>query len=63
MDERMQFFNAWAQQKARYSRAKRGRNERGAALVECALLEAAALALGRRSAAQGAGRPAALPAA
>jgi hypothetical protein len=50
MDERMQYFGAWAQQKARYSRAKRGRNERGASLVECALLEAAARALGHRAA-------------
>ena len=45
MDERTQYFSAWAQQKARYSRATRGRNERGASLVECALLEAAARAL------------------
>ncbi len=39
--------SAWAAQKVRYSRAKRGRNERGATLGQCALIAAVALNLGR----------------
>ena len=35
-------LHAWAEQRAKYSRAKHGRNERGAALVECALISAMA---------------------
>ncbi len=35
-------LHAWAEQRAKYSRAKHGRNERGAALVECALIAATA---------------------
>lgn len=35
-------LHAWAEQRAKYSRAKHGRNERGAALVECALIAAVA---------------------
>jgi hypothetical protein len=35
-------LHAWAEQRAKYSRAKHGRNERGAALVECALIAAMA---------------------
>jgi hypothetical protein len=42
-------LQAWAAQRARYSRAKRGRNERGATVVECALIQAAAEALGVRT--------------
>ncbi|MDQ4132207.1 MAG: hypothetical protein M3179_03150 [Actinomycetota bacterium] len=41
-------LSAWAAQRARYSRAKRGRNERGATVVECALIQAAAEAMGVR---------------
>ncbi|MFN2505332.1 MAG: hypothetical protein ABR540_14095 [Acidimicrobiales bacterium] len=41
-------MSAWAEQRACYSRARRGRFERGAQLGECALIEAMAFALGRR---------------
>lgn len=41
-------LQAWAAQRARYSRAKRGRNERGATVVECALIQATAEAMGVR---------------
>ena len=30
-------LHAWGRQRAQYSRARRGRNERGASLAECAL--------------------------
>ena len=42
-------WNAWAQQRVQYSRARRGRYERGAQLGECALVEAMAFALGRQA--------------
>jgi hypothetical protein len=32
-------LQAWGQQRAQYSRARHGRNERGASLVECALIQ------------------------
>ncbi len=32
-------LHAWGRQRAQYSRARRGRNERGAALAECALVQ------------------------
>jgi hypothetical protein len=32
-------LHAWGQQRAQYSRARHGRNERGASLVECALIQ------------------------
>ena len=32
-------LHAWGQQRAQYSRARHGRNERGAALGECALIQ------------------------
>ncbi len=32
-------LHAWGQQRAQYSRARRGRNERGASLAECALIQ------------------------
>lgn len=35
-------LHAWAEQRAKYSRAKHGRHERGAALAECALIAAMA---------------------
>ena len=41
-------LHAWGAQRARYSRARHGRKERGAALVECALIQAAAQAIGVR---------------
>ena len=43
-------FRAWAEQRVRYSRAKRGRFERGAQIGECGLVEAMAFALARRQA-------------
>ena len=43
-------LHAWAEQRAKYSRAKHGRNERGAALVECALIAAMAQVKGVRNA-------------
>jgi hypothetical protein len=44
-------LSAWAEQHSRYSRARRGRNERGATVAQCALVAAAAQALGLRAAA------------
>lgn len=41
-------LSALAADRARYSRARRGRHERGATLVECALVEAWARAVGQR---------------
>jgi hypothetical protein len=41
----MNFQEAWATQRAQYSRARRGRTERGANLVECALVQATAQAV------------------
>ena len=35
-------LHAWAEQRAKYSRAKHGRNDRGASLFECALVAAMA---------------------
>ena len=32
-------LHAWGQQRAQYSRARHGRNERGASLGECALIQ------------------------
>ncbi len=32
-------LHAWGRQRAQYSRARRGRNERGATLAECALIQ------------------------
>ena len=32
-------LHAWGQQRAQYSRARHGRDERGASLVECALIQ------------------------
>ena len=32
-------LHAWGQQRAQYSRARHGRNERGATLAECALIQ------------------------
>ncbi len=32
-------LQAWGQQRAQYSRARHGRNERGASLAECALIQ------------------------
>ena len=43
-------LHAWAEQRAKYSRAKHGRHERGAALFECALIAAMAQAKGVRNA-------------
>ena len=43
-------LHAWAEQRAKYSRAKHGRDERGAALVECALVAAMAQVKGFRNA-------------
>ena len=37
-------LHAWAEQRAKYSRAKHGRNDRGATLFECALVVAMAQA-------------------
>ncbi len=43
-------LHAWAEQRAKYSRAKHGRDERGASLVECALITAVAQAKGLQNA-------------
>ena len=51
-------LSAWAEQRARYSRARRGRNERGATVAECALVAGAAQALGLRAASWQAVEPA-----
>jgi hypothetical protein len=45
-------LHAWGQQRAQYSRARRGRNERGAALGECALIQAVTQAMAVRQAAR-----------
>jgi hypothetical protein len=41
-------LHAWGQQRAQYSRARHGRNERGASLVECALIQGITQAMGLR---------------
>ena len=41
-------LSAWAQQRAGYSKARHGRNEKGASLGECAAVVATATALGIR---------------
>ena len=41
-------LHAWGQQRAQYSRARHGRNERGASLVECALIQGVTEAMGVR---------------
>jgi len=38
----------WARQRAQYSRARRGRNERGAGLAECSLVQGVTQALAVR---------------
>jgi len=43
----------WGRQRAQYSRARRGRNERGAGLAECSLVQGVTQALAIR---QGRGR-------
>ena len=45
-------IRAWAEQRVCYSRARRGRFERGAQIGECGLVEAMAFAMARRLAAQ-----------
>ncbi|HEV3401051.1 MAG TPA: hypothetical protein VG078_04445 [Acidimicrobiales bacterium] len=45
-------LHAWGRQRAQYSRARRGRHERGAALGECALIQAVTQAMGVRQAAR-----------
>jgi hypothetical protein len=44
-------LHAWGRQRAQYSRARRGRNERGASLGECALIQAVTQAMAVRRAA------------
>lgn len=48
-------LQAWGRQRAAYSRARRGRNERGAALAECALVQGItqAMAIRQRAALRG----------
>jgi hypothetical protein len=41
-------LHAWGHQRATYSRARHGRNERGASLVECALIQGVTQAMGVR---------------
>ncbi|MGI9023880.1 MAG: hypothetical protein ACR2HV_11740 [Acidimicrobiales bacterium] len=43
-------LHAWGQQRAAYSRARRGRTERGAAMGECALIQGVTQAMGMRGA-------------
>jgi hypothetical protein len=43
-------IRAWAEQRVCYSRARRGRFERGAQIGECGLVEAMAFAIARRQA-------------
>ena len=43
-------LHAWGQQRAQYSRARHGRNERGASLVECALIQGITQAMRLRGA-------------
>ena len=45
-------LQAWGRQRAQYSRARRGRNERGAALAECSLVQGMTQAMALRQ-----GRP------
>ncbi len=47
----------WGRQRAQYSRARRGRNERGAGLAECSLVQGVTQALALR---RGDGRPGAM---
>lgn len=42
-------LSAWAHQRARYSRARRGRFERGATVGECAMVAAVAQAMALRA--------------
>jgi hypothetical protein len=49
-------LHAWGRQRAQYSRARRGRNERGAILSECALVQGITEAMAVR---QGIARPSA----
>ena len=56
-------LSAWAEQRAKYSRARHGRNERGAILAECALVEAMARAVGHRLAREASEAAAPAPAA
>lgn len=61
-------LQAWASQRAAYSRARRGRNERGASLAECALVQGVTEAMALRQRVRGrpsvgGGRREALPAA
>ena len=41
-------LHAWGQQRAAYSRARRGRNERGATVAECALIQGVTQAMALR---------------
>jgi hypothetical protein len=41
-------LHAWGRQRAEYSRARHGRGERGASLVECALIQGVTQAMGVR---------------
>ncbi len=41
-------LHAWGRQRAQYSRARRGRNERGAGLAECSLVQNVTQALALR---------------
>ena len=52
MDLHEMDLQAWGRQRAQYSRARRGRNERGAGLAECSLVQGVteAMALRRRDA-------------
>ena len=43
-------LHAWGSQRAQYSRARRGRNERGATIGECALIQAVTQAMALRMA-------------
>ncbi len=45
----------WGRQRAQYSRARRGRNERGAGLAECSLVQGVTQALAMRRGRQGLG--------
>ena len=50
-------LHAWGAQRARYSRARRGRHERGASLVECALIQGITQAMAIRQAGGSTARP------
>ena len=41
-------LHAWGRQRAQYSRARRGRDERGATITECALIQAVTQAMALR---------------